>query len=149
MKLPWRLGRRRGSDGPAGGRQNTIVRSTNYESTRVVESRVARGVEFTIARMSFDRRVDLMRRIRELARRAEFLAAGQGPEDKMDAALVQAEIERTYVAWGVRAVSGLVVDGRDADPETLSDAGPEKLFREALAAVRAEAGLNEEERKNS
>jgi hypothetical protein len=107
------------------------------------------GVTFAIARMSFERRVDLMRRIRELARRAEFLGAGQAPEEQMDAALVRAEVERIYVAWGVRAVTGLVVDGRDAGPETLAESGPEGLFREALAAVRAETGLNEEERKNS
>jgi hypothetical protein len=115
----------------------------------VIESRAMPGVRFTVARMSFGRRMELMRQIRELARRAEFLAAGQSPQEKMDAALVQAEIERIYVAWGVRAVSGLLVDGRDAGPEALSDAGPEELFREALAAVRAEAGLDEEQRKNS
>jgi hypothetical protein len=115
----------------------------------VIESRLMPGVRFTVARMSFDRRVELMRRIRELARRAEFLAAGESTDDKMDAALARAEIERTYVAWGLRAVSGLVVDGRDAGPETLIGAAPEELFREALAAVRAETGLNEEERKNS
>jgi hypothetical protein len=115
----------------------------------VVESRVIPGVKFTVARMSFDRRVELMRRIRELARRAEFLAAGQAAEDKMDAALLQAEIERIYVSWGLRAVSGLVVDGRDAGPETLSGVAPEELFREVLAAVRTETGLDEEQRKNS
>ena len=46
------------------------------------------------------------------------------------------------------AVAGLVVDGREADPPMLVEAGPEELFREALAAVRAETGLTEEERKN-
>ena len=135
MRFPWRLGK---EAAPA-----------TYESVCVIESRVMPGVRFTIARMSFHRRVELMRQIRELARRAEFLAAGLQPEDKMDAALVQAEIERLYVAWGLRSVSGLVVDGREADPATLSGDGPEELFREALAAVRAEAGLSEEQRKNS
>ena len=39
--------------------------------------------------------------------------------------------------------------GRNSDPaHVLADAGPEDLFREALAAVRAEMGLNETERKN-
>jgi hypothetical protein len=99
--------------------------------------------------MSFDRRTELMRRIRELARRAEFLAAGQTAEDKMDAALLRAEIERTYVVWGIRAVSGLVVDGHEAGPEALLGAASEELFREAVEAVRTATGLNEEERKNS
>jgi hypothetical protein len=51
--------------------------------------------------------------------------------------------------WAVTAVSGLTVDGSTAGPELLAEAGPEELFREALAAVRRETGLNEEERKNS
>ena len=51
----------------------------------------------------------------------------------MDAVLLRAEIERMYVAWGVKAVSGLVVDSREAGPELLAEAGPEELFREALA----------------
>ncbi|MBZ5724874.1 MAG: hypothetical protein LAP87_07735 [Acidobacteriia bacterium] len=53
-----------------------------------------------------------------------------------------------YVTWGLRGVSGLHVDGAEATPETLAEAGPEDLFREALAAVRAETGLSGEERKN-
>ena len=98
--------------------------------------------------MSFARRVELMRRVRELARRMEFLEAGSRPGDKMDAALLQAEIDRLYVAWGLRAIAGLEVDGAEATPELLAEAGPENLFREALAAVRAETGLSEAERKN-
>ena len=120
-----------------------------YESVAVVESRVAPGVTFAVARMSFGRRVDLMRRVRELARRMEFLEAGKEPGDRMDAALVQAEIDRLFLEWGLRAVSGLQLDGGEASPQSLAEAGPEELFREALAAVRAETGLAEEQRKNS
>ena len=67
----------------------------------------------------------------------------------MDAALLQAEIDRLLPELGLRAVSGLQLDGAEATPESLAEAGPEELFREALAAVRAETGLSEEERKNS
>jgi len=45
-------------------------------------------------------------------------------------------------------VDGLVIDGRKADPAALVERGPEELCREALAAIRAETGLSEEERKN-
>jgi hypothetical protein len=114
----------------------------------MVESKVVPGVKFTIAKISFGRRVELMRRVRELARHCEFLAASEDVGDKMEAALLQAEIERTYVSWGVKAVSGLKVNGTVADVELMVAEGPEALFREALAAVRHEAGLNEEERKN-
>ena len=92
---------------------------------------------------------DVERKVRELARRMEFLEAGQEPGDKMDAALLQAEIDRLYLTWGLREVSGLELDGSVATPESLAEAGPEDLFREALAAVRSETGLTEEERKNS
>jgi hypothetical protein len=122
---------------------------SSYASEAVVESRAVAGVTFTIARMSFGRRVELMRRVRELARRTEFLAASGEAGDKMDAGLLHAEIERLYVMWGVKAVSGLAIDGTMAGPELLAEAGPEELFREALAAVRRETGLSEEERKNS
>ena len=119
-----------------------------YESVRVVESAVAAGVRYTVAKMSFARRVDLMRRVRELARRMEFLEAGGSAGDKMDGALLQREIDRLYLTWGLREISGLEVDGAQATPDSLAAAGPEALFREALAAVRAETGLNEAERKN-
>jgi hypothetical protein len=51
--------------------------------------------------------------------------------------------------WGIKAVAGLAVDGKAAGPELLAEAGPENLFQEALAVVRRETGLSEEERKNS
>jgi len=120
----------------------------NYESLEVVESQLAQGVTFTVAKMSYGRRLELMRKIRELSRKLEFLEAGSEPGDKMDAALLESEINRLYLTWGLRAVSGLTLDGTDATPDLLADSGPEDLFREALAAVRAQTGLTEAEGKN-
>ena len=140
MKFPWHSDKGKAADGSTGG---------NYSSAAVVKSRVVPGVTFTIGKMSFGRRVELMRRVRELARRTEFLTASEDSGDKMDAALLHAEIERLYVTWGVKAVSGLAVDGIAAGAELLAESGPEELFREAVAAVRRETGLSEEERKNS
>jgi hypothetical protein len=120
----------------------------SYDSVEVVESRVAGGVKFTVAKMSFGRRTELMRQVRELARRVEFLGAGADAGQKMDAALLQAEIDRLYVKWGLRAISGLDLDGVEATPESLAEAGPEELFREAVEAVRAQTGLSPAERKN-
>jgi hypothetical protein len=119
-----------------------------YESVKAVESRVAPGVTFRIARMSFARRVELMRQIRELARRMEFLEAGQKPGETMDATLIQVEINRLYLMWGLVEVAGLEVDGTVATAAVLAESGPEDLFREALAAVKAETGLSGAERKN-
>jgi hypothetical protein len=140
MNFPWHSDKKRVVEGVAAG---------SYASESVVESRTVPGVTLTIAKMSFGRRVELMRRVRELARRTEFLVASEAVDDKMDSALLRAEIERIYVMWGVKAVSGLSVDGSIAGPELLAEAGPEELFREALTAVRRETGLSEEERKNS
>ena len=89
-----------------------------------------------------------MGQVRELARRAEFLSAGQTAAEKMDAAMAQAQIDRLYVSWGLQAVVGLKVDGVEATPELLAEAGPEELFREAVTLVRRETGLDEAERKN-
>jgi|HubBroStandDraft_4_1064222.scaffolds.fasta_scaffold223004_1 hypothetical protein len=148
MKTPWHRPGKKNQH-----RQECLWHSgmeqMTYESLAVVESKAAPGVTFSVARMSFGRRLELMRRVRELARRAEFLEAGQEPGDRMDAALLQAEIDRLYLAWGLRSVAGLAVDGVEATPESLAEAGPEGLFREALEAVRTETGLNEAERKNS
>jgi hypothetical protein len=120
-----------------------------YESVQVVSSKIEPGVQYRIVRMSFARRMELMRAVRDLASRGEFLAAGQSTEDKMEAALVQAEIDRAYLRWGLQGVAGLVIDGEEASPDSLAKAGPEALCREALDAVKAEAGLTETERKNS
>lgn len=120
----------------------------NYQSLEVVKSQLVQGVTFTVAKMSYGRRVELMRRIRELSRRLEFLEAGSDPTDKMDAALLEAEINRVHLTWGLQAVSGLTLDGTDATPDLLAECGPEDLFREALSAVRQQTGLTEAERKN-
>lgn len=146
MRFPWRLVRTISSSrtDEAGDAPHT-----SYETATVVESRVVSGVKLTITKVSFGRRLELMRRVRELARRLEFLEAGQEPGEKMDAAILRAEIDRLYVSWGVQAVTGLALDGAMATPESLMETGPEELFQEALAAVRAEAGLTGEQRKNS
>ena len=119
-----------------------------YESEAVIESEVAPGVTFTVLKMSYGRRSELMRRIRELARRHEFLDASERLEDRMAAALLESEINLTYLKWGLRSISGLTVDGAEATPEILAEKGPETLFREVLKAVRAQAGVTPEERKN-
>lgn len=119
-----------------------------YESSTRIDSKARPGVAYVIAKMSFGRRMELVRRIRELTLRCEFLNAGQSTEEKLDAALLSAEIDREYVTWGLRELIGLEVDGVTATPELLASAGPEDLFREVVAAVKTECGLTETERKN-
>ena len=119
-----------------------------YESVAIVESQIAAGVRYRLAKMSFGRRAELMHQVRELARKVEFLEAGRAPGEKMDAALLRTEIDRLYLRWGLLGVEGLDVDGAAASPETLAECGPEDLFREALQLVRSQTGLTADERKN-
>jgi hypothetical protein len=107
-----------------------------YESVLTVESQIDPGVSYSIARISFARRVELMRHVRELAGRLEFVEAGSTDQDKMAAGILSAEIDRLYVRWGLLEVRGLSIDGAPATPESLAGAGPEDLFMEALHAVK-------------
>ena len=101
-----------------------------------------------ISKMSFVRRMDLIRGIRELSLKCKFLNAGASSVEKLEAALLAAEIDRLYVSWGLQELIGLEVDGVAATPELLASRGPEDLFREAVSVIKAECGLSEEERKN-
>jgi hypothetical protein len=120
----------------------------DYESERTIESAAAPGVRFTIARMSFGRRVELIRLIRDLAGRTEYLRAGDDSNEKLEAALLATEIERLYLTWGLLKVDGLTIDGQPATLESIVASGPEELCREMASAIRAECGLTEEEQKN-
>jgi hypothetical protein len=120
----------------------------NYESTVEVQSTVAPEVEFTIQRMSFGRRIELTRKVRELVQQVEFLEAGGDFKSKLDAALLLGEVEKLYLRWGLRKVSGLRIDGEEATTEALVADGPEELCKEIVSAIKRECGLTEEERKN-
>lgn len=120
----------------------------DYESSICVESKVMAGVRFLVDRMSFARRMELMRKIRELAGRVEFLEASSEAGDKMSAGLLRAEVDRLYLIWGLREIVGLRIDSTDATAELLIERGPEELFREALEAVKWASGLHQEGRKN-
>jgi hypothetical protein len=106
------------------------------------------GVRFTIARMSFGRRIELARRIRDVGRRIEFLEASGEVREKLEAAVASAEIERVYLEWGLIGIEGLAIDGEPASVETMAERGPIALAREITEKIRAECGLTEEERKN-
>jgi len=119
-----------------------------YASTVRRESVCMPGVSYSIYRMSYGRRCELLRRIRDLGRRAEYLNAGSEAGDKLDASLAGSEIDAAYLRWGLQEVTGLLIDGEPAGHDLLLERGPESLVREMLSAIRAECGLNPEETKN-
>jgi hypothetical protein len=124
------------------------LNDTNWNSRKVVASEERPGVEFVIARMTFGRRIELMREVRDLAARLEYFEAGRDAKNDMEASLLGAEIDRLYILWGLEEIHGLELDGVSATTQSLIESGPEELFLEALAAVKAECGLLENERKN-
>lgn len=119
-----------------------------YDSFEIKPSQIRPGVRFVVNRMSFGRRLDLMRRVRDLAPRWECFRAGTTKADEIEAGILSAEIDRLYLEWGLKDVEGLEIDGRPADPATMMELGPEELFQEALGFVKAACRLSEAETKN-
>lgn len=120
----------------------------SHESSVWFEAEDRPGVRFRVARISVARRIELARRIREIGRRIEFLEAGQDPREKLEAAVLAAEVDRAYLEWGLEEVQGLEIDGEPATPGVLIEKGPMALSAEILMRIKAECGLSGEERKN-
>ena len=122
--------------------------SAIWESRKIVRSELRPDVEYDVARMSFGRRLELMKKIRDLAARIEFFEAGQTESNRMEASLLAGEMDRVFLDWGLQGVFGLEIDGAPANVAALIENGPEELVHEALSIVKGECGLNEAERKN-
>jgi hypothetical protein len=122
--------------------------ATNYESTLTFASQSIAGVRYTIRRVSLARRNELVRSVRELSAKSEYLDAGNELKDQIEANFLANEIAALYIRWGLIRLDGLRIDGFEATADLLIDSGPEGLAREIAAAVRRQIGLSEEERKN-
>jgi hypothetical protein len=123
-----------------------------WESRLWFDAAAMDGVRFEIVRVSFGRRIELARRIREIGRRMEYLEAGgsleNGARDKLEATVLGAEIDRAYLEWGLVSIEGLEIDGAAATPETVVERGPVELAVEILGRIKSECGMTEDERKN-
>jgi hypothetical protein len=123
-----------------------------WESRVWFDAEAMDGVRYEIVRVSFGRRIELARRIREIGRKMEYLEAGatldNGARETLEATVLAAEIDRAYLEWGLTAVEGLEIDGAGATPETLVDQGPVELAMEILGRIKSECGMTEDERKN-
>jgi hypothetical protein len=119
-----------------------------YTSYTEHESEAAPGVRYRIARMSFARRLELMRKVRDFAQRIEFLDAGSETRDRIESSVLSAEIDCMYLDWGLQSVDGISIDGEPATPALLIDKGPELLVREITGRIRSECHLTEDDRKN-
>lgn len=120
----------------------------SYESVLKVASEAVPGVGFSINRISFGRRMELSRLVREIAQKVEFLEAGSELDEKVRAGLLCQEVDAMYLRWALVAVDGLRIDGEPATAEQLLERGPDALTREIVAAIKEQCGLSETERKN-
>ncbi len=118
-----------------------------YSSLIWFESQASEGVSYAVRRISLSQRIDLTGHVRELMLRYEFLRAGD-PSDDLQANLVELQVQKLYIEWGLREIQGLTIDGEPATVEALIEKGPESLANEIASAIRGQLELSEEERKN-
>jgi hypothetical protein len=98
--------------------------------------------------MTFGKRLELARELREASRRLEYAEAGQTAADRLEAIVLSHEMDAIYLKWGLLGIEGLRIDGKEAEPESLRKLGPLALVEEILERIKAECGLSEDERKN-
>ncbi|MFN3324144.1 MAG: hypothetical protein ACK5AZ_11660 [Bryobacteraceae bacterium] len=120
----------------------------NYESSIWQESVTHPGVRYRVAKMSFGRRLELTKRVRELSRGIAFHESDARLEGKLEASILASEVDRLYLEWGLCELHGLEIDGAEASIQSLIARGPEALCLEILDTVKRESGLTESERKN-
>ncbi len=147
MKFMWHSGKARRDAGAGEGRHRPNG-ALHYASVISIESKAAPGVRFAIHRISFGRRMELSRRVREISKKAEFLEAGTELHERIEANILAQEIDSMYLQWGLVRIEGLVIDGEVATADRLLEKGPEDLAREVVGAIREQCGLSETERKN-
>jgi hypothetical protein len=147
MRFLSRLGKE-SSKGEEDQRRVRRIGAVQYNSVVSIDSMAAPGVRFAIHRISFGRRMELSRRVREISRKAEFLEASTELHEKIEANILAQEIDAMYLQWGLVSVDGLNIDGEPATAAHLLEKGPEDLAREIVGAIKEECGLNEAQRKN-
>lgn len=124
-----------------------LHRRSCHSSLLWYESKTVAGVEYAVRRISLQQRIELTRKVRELALRHDFLSAGQSA-DQLEATLGDLLVQKLYLEWGLAEIRGLEIDGQPGTTELLIEKGPETLSNEVVNAVKAELTLSEDERKN-
>lgn len=127
---------------------SALPKQADYSSALWHESGVMPGVRYAIRRVSLSQRIELSKSVRELTLRHEFLQAGDA-SDQLAASIAELLARKLYLEWGLAEIRNLTIDGQPATAELLAEKGPERLSDEIIAAIQAELGLSEQERKNS
>lgn len=124
-----------------------LRKQPSYSSLSWHDSGVAAGVRYATRRVSLAQRIELTKRVRELAMQHDFLKAGDAAE-QLEATLGDLLVRKLYLEWGLAEIEGLTIDGQRGTVETLVEKGPEALSYEIVGTIRAELEISEEERKN-
>lgn len=125
-----------------------LRKAPEYSSVIWHDSSAVPGVRFAIKRISLAQRIELVKNVRELTLRFEFLKSGE-IGDQLQASLSDLLVRKLYIEWGLAAMTGLRIDGESATPAMLIENGPDRLSDEVIDKIRAELELSEQERKNS
>src|SRR2546425_2110033 len=120
----------------------------NHESTFIYESGWAAGVHVRLRKTTFGRRLELLRKVGDLYKRAAAQQAGTSEAEQLSAEYDKFSADRILLEWAIQSVSGLRIDGQTATPELLIDSGPEELVEELLGIVQKQLGLTDAEIKN-
>ena len=147
MRFMSHLGSGRG-DAPAVEHKAKPDGVVHYDSALVIDSKSLAGVRFAIYRVSFGRRMELSRKVREITRKAVFLEASTELHEKIEANILAQEIDAMYLEWGLIRIDGLMIDGEAATASQLLAQGPDALAREIVETIKEQCGLLETERKN-
>ena len=114
-----------------------LPKAADYSSVVWRASTALKGVNFAVRRPSLAQRIELTTRVRELTLKHEFLQSGNAP-DQLSAALSELLVRKLYIEWGLVDLKGL-------------RSGVNRLVvrvDEIIAAIKAESGLTDDERKN-
>jgi hypothetical protein len=147
MRFISRLARER-CDAGGSNQSKPANGAVHYDSFVSIDSKAVPGVIFTIHRISFGRRMELSRRVRDISQKAAFLEASTELYEKIEANILAQEIDAMYLQWGFAGIEGLIIDGEAATVAQLLERGPEGLAREIVGAIKEQCGLSEAERKN-
>ena len=133
----------------------------DYVSTQTIQSSFSEDISFVLNKMSEGRRISLRlklagmtNRLRELMEQANQAV---GTENVAQASMlfdqvkevVDDQITPEWVRWGLVSIHGLRIDGEAATVESMIAKGPRSLYNEIVLAIKAEAGITEEERGES
>lgn len=123
-----------------------------------------KGVAFTIHQFTEGKRLKIRLAMAETNARIRDLMVAKLDADTLPEAerpavlagvvadlqeLIEDRINPAWVRNLLVGIHGLTIKGKPATPETLIESGPPALYREIVQAIRAAAGLSEQERGES